>query len=225
MPAAEDASFLLVGAECVGGRCAGVAVGRAFNSANAIESDQYPRMQRPEAAGNDDWIVVGDIPGDPEFSILTWVRLLFSFHGGSRPNKSPFFVDDANHSMAFAALTYGQAMKQFRKLLSKVCTPAEAKRYGLHSLRVAGWNGARRGPAGEDLAIAQGGWHSGSQKRYDRFQADEICDLPRHVIEGADAALSTSARIDPVPGTLPAPPEQASRPVQALGRKRTSLPA
>ena len=24
---------------------------------------QDPRMQRPEAAGNEDWIVIGDVPG------------------------------------------------------------------------------------------------------------------------------------------------------------------
>ena len=76
-------------------------------------------------------------------------------------------------------MTYSKALDQFRDLRAKVVSPAEAKTYGLHSLRVSGWNGARRGPAGEELAVAQGGWHSRSQTRYDRFEAQEICDLPR----------------------------------------------
>ena len=45
---------------------------------------QDPRMQRPEASGNDDWLVVGDIADDPEFSVAAWIRRLFSFHGSAR---------------------------------------------------------------------------------------------------------------------------------------------
>jgi len=151
---------------------------------------QDPRMQRPEASGNDDWLIVGDVEDDSEFSVAAWIRRLFSFHGSARVSTSPFFV----HSNRVAPLTYSKALDQFRDLLAKVVSPAEAKTYGLHSLRVSGWNGARRGPAGEELAVAQGGWHSRSQTRYDRFEAQEICDLPRQILEGADAALSTSDR-------------------------------
>ena len=155
---------------------------------------------------------------DPDFSLVTWLRLLFSFHGGARPSDSPFFVDGANRSVP---LTYGKAMTQFRELLlAKVCSVEEAKTYGLHGLRVAGWNGARRGPAGEDLAIAQGGWHAGSQKRYDRFRADEVCALPQHILEGADAALSTSARMDPGPA-----PSPAAAPVVAAAQPAAAIPA
>eukprot|EP00964_Phaeocystis_antarctica_P024483 scaffold13708_cov72-Phaeocystis_antarctica.AAC.1 len=53
---------------------------------------QDPRMQRPEAAGNEDWIVIGDVPGS-DFSIMFWVQLLFSFHQGARDQDAPFFVD------------------------------------------------------------------------------------------------------------------------------------
>ena len=165
---------------------------------------QDPRMQRPEASGNDDWLVVGDIPEDPAFSIAAWLRLLFSFHGSSRDSDSPFFL----HANRVSPLTYGRAKDQFRSLLAKIVGEEAAKTYGLHSLRVSGWNGARRGPAGEELAVAQGGWHSGSQTRYDRFDAQEICDLPRQILEGADSALPTSARMDPVPP--PPPPGQAA---------------
>ena len=177
---------------------------------------QDPRMQRPEASGNDDWLVVGDVADDPEFSVAAWIRRLFSFHGSARVNTSPFFI----HSNRVAPLTYGRALDQFRDLLAKVVSTAEAKTYGLHSLRVSGWNGARRGPAGEELAVAQGGWHSGSQTRYDRFAAQEICDLPRQILEGADAALSTSDRILQVPP--PPPPPPAAMASAASPRRRVS---
>ena len=191
---------------------------------------QDPRMQRPEASGNDDWLVVGDIPEDPAFSIAAWLRLLFSFHGSSRDSDSPFFV----HPNRVAPLTYGRAKDQFRGLLAKIVGEEVAKAYGLHSLRVSGWNGARRGPAGEELAVAQGGRHSGSQTRYDRFDVQEICDLPRQILEGADSALPTSARIHPVPPPpLPAssatrrqrPPAPPAHAVGATAQPRRRAPA
>ena len=184
---------------------------------------QDPRMQRPEAAGNDDWVVMGDVADDPQFSVAAWLRLLFSFHGSSRGLAAPFFV--RSHTDRETPLTYGRGMTQFRGMLARVVSPEEAKTYGLHSMRVSGWNGARRGPAGEELAIAQGGWHLGSQSRYDRFKAQEICDLPHQILEGADEALPTSARIasasHPPP---PPPPPPASRatptPSMVSSRKR-----
>ena len=116
-------------------------------------------------------------------------------------------------------------MDLFRGLLSRVTSVDEAKSYGLHSLRVSGWNGARRGPAGEELAIAQGGWHSGSQTRYDRFGAQEICDLPRHVLEGADAALPTTSRIVPAPPPSPSPRPRPSRSAASSVGVGAPLPA
>ena len=55
---------------------------------------QDPRMQRPEAAGNEDWIVIGDVPGS-DFSIMFWVQLLFGFHHGARDQDAPFFCGQA----------------------------------------------------------------------------------------------------------------------------------
>ena len=164
---------------------------------------QDPRMERPEASGNEDWVTIGDVPDDPTFSIFFWLRLLFSFHGERRPDNSPFFVHvsrDTNQP-----LTYSAALTQFRRFLQKVTTKEEAESYGLHGLRVAGWNGARRGPAGDELAVAHGGWHNGSQHRYDRFSADEVLSLPRHVLEGADASLPLLQR-----AAAPVPPRPSS---------------
>ena len=102
-------------------------------------------------------------------------------------------------------------MTQFRRFLRKVTTEEEANSYGLHGLRVAGWNGARRGPAGDELAVAHGGWHSGSQHRYDRFDPDEVLSLPRQILEGADSSLPLGQRAAapvpprPTPSSAPAP--------------------
>ena len=164
---------------------------------------QDPRMERPEASGNEDWVTIGDLPDDPTFSIFFWLRLLFSFHGEKRPDDSPFFIHVSRDTRQ--PLTYSAALTQFRRLLQKVTTEEDAKSYGLHGLRVAGWNGARRGPAGDELAVAHGGWHSGSQHRYDRFGADEVLSLPRHVLEGADASLPLLQRT-----AAPVPPRPSS---------------
>ena len=70
----------------------------------------------------------------------------------------------------------------FRTLIARVSDWATAMLYGLHCLRVSGWNGARQGPAGEECAVAHGGWHGGSQRRYDRFGRDEILGLPAAIL-------------------------------------------
>ena len=76
---------------------------------------QDPRMQRPEAAGNEDWIVIGDVPGS-DFSIMFWMQLLFSFHRGARQPDAPFFVD---HDRTRPYL-YSKATADIRALWAKV---------------------------------------------------------------------------------------------------------
>jgi len=139
---------------------------------------QDPRMERPEAVGNEDWICIGDVNGDDAFSIIVWAQRLFAFHGSAREALSPFFV----HTSRVGPLTYGAAITQFRALLARVSSPEEAARYGLHGLRVAGWNGARQEDA--ELAVAHGGWHSGSQHRYDRWGRRAILSISASVLAG-----------------------------------------
>lgn len=94
---------------------------------------------------------------------------------------------------------------------------AEADTYGLHSLRVEGYYLTKRGKNGEDFAIAHGGWHEGSQKRYDRFTHDEVVANARHMVDqmgddealdeliatsGTDRQLLTSATCPAVDGTV-----------------------
>ena len=96
---------------------------------------QDPRMQRPEAAGNEDWIVIGDVPGS-DFSIMFWMQLLFSFHRGARQPDAPFFVD-RDRTRPYL---YSKATADIRALWAKVVGPTEAKTCGLHGLRVTSIN-------------------------------------------------------------------------------------
>ena len=152
---------------------------------------QDPRMERPEAAGNEDWVYIGNVE-DAQFSIFTWLQRVFAMHGGPRASESPFFVapDRAR------CLTYGTAMKQFRALLARVSDVDTSMLYGLHSLRVSGWNGARSGPEGEEVAVAHGGWHGSSQRRYDRFDRDAVLGLPAVILAADERHFDDT----PVPG-------------------------
>ena len=87
---------------------------------------QDPRMERPEASGNEDWVTIGDVPDDQTFSIFYWLRLLFAFHGERRPDDSPFFVHVSRDTHLRQPLTYSAAMTQFRRFLRKVTTAEEA---------------------------------------------------------------------------------------------------
>ena len=118
---------------------------------------------------------------DPEFSVFTWLQRVYAFHGQARAPTEPFFLAaDMAHP-----LTYDSAMGQFRKLVARVSDVPTSKLYGLHSLRVSGWNGARTGPEGEEVAVAHGGWHGGSQRRYDRFDAAAVLGLPSVILAAA----------------------------------------
>ena len=172
-------------------------------------------MERPEAAGNEDWVYVGDV-NDPNFSVFTWLQRVYAFHGQARSATEPFFLSaDRLHP-----LTYDAAMGQFRTLVARVSDAPTSKLYGLHSLRVSGWNGARTGPDGEEVAVAHGGWHGGSQRRYDRFDASSVLGLPSVILAAAphhfddrpvDAGEASAHAADP--GVRPVAPK----------RKRTAI--
>jgi hypothetical protein len=177
---------------------------------------QDPRMERPEAAGNDDWVYVGDVD-DPDFSVFAWLRRVYAFHGQARSPTEPFFLS----ADRFHPLTYDSAMSPFRNLVARVSDVPTSKLYGLHSLRVSGWNGARTGPEGEEVAVAHGGWHGGSQRRYDRFDADAVLSLPSVILSAA--AHHFDDRPGPAGGSA-APVAVAAEPVvvppRPVSRKR-----
>jgi hypothetical protein len=68
-------------------------------------------------------------------------------------------------------------MAHVRALYARASSQAEAKKFGLHSLRVTGYTLSKRG-SGEELTVAHGGWRSLAHRRYDRFSLDEVLQLP-----------------------------------------------
>ena len=71
-------------------------------------------------------------------------------HQGARQPDAPFFVD-RDRTRPYL---YSKATADIRALWAKVVGPTEAKTCGLHGLRVTGYDSARRGPGGEELAVA-----------------------------------------------------------------------
>ena len=178
------------------------------------------RLERPEAAGNEDWILIGDLPGS-QFSILDWVQRLFRLHGGARDPESPFFIDamsaPALHAGAVRPLRYASAIAGARHLWARASSASEAARYGLHGLRVTGYDSARTGPQGEELAVAQGGWRSLAHRRYARFQLAQVLQLPQAILAAGAAregGLPVEVQVAPRPaqhGAVPTPERHVAR--------------
>ena len=142
---------------------------------------QDPRMTRPSAQGNADWVVIGDIP-DSDFSICYWTRLLFGFHGERRADKTSFYLA-RDRTRPYL---YHDATKDIRALWAKVVNAPMAKTRGLHGLRVTGYDSARKGPEGVELAAAHGGWMSSAHRRYARFGEEtgsSVVGLSRVIVE------------------------------------------
>jgi hypothetical protein len=172
-----------------------------------IKQDQ--RLERPEAKGEGDWIWIGDTPDDAIFSIKLWTHRLFRLHGGAREQVSPFFIAPSDRARP---LTYDSGMRHVRKLWAKASSDEEAKRYGLHGLRVTGYTLAKRG-AGEALAVAQGGWKSEAHERYERFSLTQVLSLPAAIVAAGGVVDAEAAALpqtpvvpaQPVPGPLASP--------------------
>lgn len=141
------------------------------------------RMQRPSAHGNQDWVVIGDVP-DSEFSILDWTQLLFSFYadGGARASTEPFYMARDRKR----PYLYRNATADIRALWANVVGRDQAVTRGLHGLRVTGYDSARKGPHGLELAVAHGGWESSAHRRYARFgdeNSEEVVGLATVIVD------------------------------------------
>ena len=156
-----------------------------------------PRMERPEAAGNEDWVFVGDVP-DSIFSVVTWFNRVCDMHICERGSDEPFFVDRDG----VRAYRYRDAVDDMRTLIGRVDLgdgPVDASRYGGHGLRVSGYNLSKKG-VGEDLTVAHGGWHSSAHKRYDRFHvATDVLSIPARMV----GAVAPSPPVGPRPALAP----------------------
>lgn len=142
----------------------------------AIKQD--PRLERASARAGEDWVDVGAVEAQPEACLLVWLRRLFALHAQRRAGDQPFFVARDR----LRAYRYADALADVRALWARVCGVAVAAGFGLHGLRVAGYNGTRR--RNRELAVAQGGWDpvAGANDRYDRFTRDEVLDIPAGIV-------------------------------------------
>ena len=153
----------------------------------AIKQD--PRMERPAARGDGDWVLMGS--SDVEhLDVVRWLQRYFSFFPGRRDSTAPFFVEAPT---SVRALLYKRGMDNVRRLWALVPGVGRdlARTRGLHGLRVAGHNGTSR-ELGKDVARAQGGWASAeSQGRYDRFDLAEVARIPGAIARSwSDRGLS-----------------------------------
>ena len=83
-------------------------------------------------------------------------------------------------------LLYGKVLQQVRDLWARVVGKELAYTCGIHSLRVAGYNGGRA--YDEELTVAHGGWRSLAHRRYQRFRLAQVLHLPMAIVrqEGGD---------------------------------------
>ena len=145
---------------------------------------QDPRIERPQARGSSDgdsgdWSYVGDIP-DSVFSMSRWYSALMQHYGGTRPGGDPFFMAKDQER----AYTYSAAMADLRVMLDRIdCTA----RYGLHSLRVLGYNLSKRAN-GEAITVAHGLWLSSAHTRYERFGMPDVMAMAANMVRGVDPA-------------------------------------
>lgn len=178
-------------------------------------------MERPEARGNNDWVIVGDTPSRPEFSIKLWLSHYYRLRGAIAPlagdQDAPFFVSPADVTVP---LTYQAGIRAVRSLWARVAGEAEAARYGLHGLRVAGYVNSKRAN-GEALTVAHGGWSSLAHERYDRFSLDEVTALADNLLEQGLHPTATLSAAAP----LSVPPSLSPAQFQALGSPPIPPPA
>ena len=93
-----------------------------------IKQDQ--RVERPEARGDGDWAMVGDVP-NTKWSPIDWFLKLQQFHGPRPDKRGPMFVDPDMRR----PLLYRKLREQFRELQVRVGVP-EDELTGPHGLRV-----------------------------------------------------------------------------------------
>jgi hypothetical protein len=178
----------------------------------STKTDQ--RMERPEAAGNEDWVKIGDVP-DSVFSLLAMTQRLFALHGAARVEDAPFYLD---HDRRRPYL-YGKALSDMRKLLARVVSKEEAFSVGLHGLRVAGYNAGKR--INEELTVAHGGWRSTAHLRYARFNMREVLALTAGIVQqqgGDEEDLPVEAEVPPPMTPVQAPVAEAAE--RVLSRER-----
>ena len=117
-----------------------------------------------------------------------------AFYDGPRPETVPFFVAKDR----VRPYTYSAASSDLRKFLKRVSPQDFA--FGLHGLRVRGYNDACGGDC-EELAVAHGGWRSSAHTRYARFPLSRVLELAPAM---ARVAGAPSGESEAAPAAAPA---------------------
>jgi len=155
--------------------------------------------------------------------MMMWYKLYLTFVGHDRDPNSPFFVNpDGRYT------TYQELLSSFRAAMARVpgITSEETLKYGLHGLRVLGYN-CWRAANGEDVAALQGGWGSSAHRSYGRETLELVLQVPQKA-----ANYAASHTLPPMPldllsadplgqrlSTTPARPPRAAAPAAvALAR-------
>jgi hypothetical protein len=137
--------------------------------------------------GEREWKPVGNATGC--MNMRFWLLLYCSMRPENDDLNTAFFVTSDG-----LPLLYHHLLNDMRMLFCKVqgITWEIAKRFGLHGLRVLGYN-AGRAAMGEDVAALQGGWFSSCHQTYGRDTLNKILGM-------AQAAASRAADLaNPLP--------------------------
>ena len=147
---------------------------------------QDPRVERPTARvageekgeaqkGGSDWAYVGDVPGSV-LSILTWYERFMAFFPDRRAPTEPMFLARDR----VRPYTYRAAMSDLKEQLQRF-SPDDTD-YGLHGLRVLGYN-LSIVRNGEELTVAHGLWLSSAHTRYHRFSLTSVYNIPARMLD------------------------------------------
>lgn len=145
-----------------------------------IKQDKRSKRARRDPDKRE-WKPVGETTG--LLSMLFWYNLYLSFAGAAREPDAPFFVRaDGRYAV------YQELLDGFRAAMCRVpgVTWAQASSYGLHGLRVLGYN-CWRAANGEDVAALQGGWGSQAHRSYGRETLEHVLSVPQRAAEYAAA--------------------------------------
>ena len=176
--------------------------GRRYLKVRFKKTKTDQRVERPEAAGDGDWAVVGGVE-DPLFDLCEWYLLLCSFYPPPmRRDDEPFFLNprlfpEGTRGVAAAAKvrdatgawTYSMALTA-SYAMQRLVGVIQGEELGFHGLRVEGYNLSKLGN-GEDITVAHGLWKSNAHTRYQRFKMAQIIDIPRRMLRSIDEGASS----------------------------------
>ena len=153
----------------------------------SIKQDKRSKRSRKDPDRRE-WKPVGEATG--VLSMLFWYKLYIKFVGADRDPNVPFFVnEDGRYAV------YNELLEAMRAAMLRVpgVTKDMTMKYGLHGLRVLGYN-CWRAAQGEDVAQLQGGWGSSAHRSYGRVQLSQMLEVPQKA-----AAYAATHSLPPMP--------------------------